>query len=95
MPFNAMMINRGRPAEKKKKAEGPKKTPKEKLLLYTKLGLSVMLVGGLTSLMFLCLLVVDPALGILTGHFIETPVDCRVVHSQYVLGEHSVIRPLA
>ena len=62
-PFNPMMINNNRnlPATKKKD-KGPKKTPKEKLLLYTKLTLSAVLAGGLTSLMFLGLIVLDPAL---------------------------------
>ena len=88
-PFNPMMLNRGKPAEKKKKKDsGPPKTLTEKLLLYVTFSLSVVLVGGATSLVFLGLLVVDPALATIAGHFIETPVDCRVVHSQYILGEN-------
>ena len=87
-----MMLNNSRPLPAaKKKDKGPKKTQKEKLLLYLKFSLSVVLVGGLTSLMFLGLIVMDPALSTLTGHFIETPVPCRVVHSQYILGNIYVI----
>ena len=92
-PFNPMMLKNSRPSHAaKKKDKGPKKTQKEKLLLYIKFSLSVVLVGGATSLMFLGLIVVDPALSTLTGHFIETPVPCRVVYSQYVLGNIYVIQ---
>ena len=89
-----MMLNNSRPppaTKKKEKEKGPKKTPKEKLLLYIKFFLSLGLVGGMTALVFLGLLVADPALSTLAGHFIEVPVPCRVVHSQYVLGSIYVI----
>ena len=93
-PFNPMMINNARPLPvTKKKEKGPVKTPKEKLLLYTKLTLSAVLATGLTSLLFLGLIVLDPAISTLSAHFVETPVQCRVVHSQYVLGSIYIILP--
>ena len=86
-PFNPMMLNKDRRVPlPKKKDKGPKKTPREKMLLYMKMTLSGILVGGLTSLMFLSLIVVDPALSTIAGNFVERSVECHVVHSEYVLG---------
>ena len=87
-PFNPMMLNNARPAAPtvKKKEKGPKKTTREKILIYTKLFLASVLVGGLTSLMFLGLLVVDPALSTISAHFVERPVSCKVILSEYILG---------
>ena len=44
------------------------------------------LAPGLCSLLFLCLMVVDPALSTLHGHYEPQPVECRVVESRRVIG---------
>ena len=95
-PFNPMMLNKDRRVPvPKKKDKGPKKTPRQKLLLYTKMILSGILVGGMTSLMFLSLIVVDPALSTIAGNFVERSVECHVVHSEYVLGMSDIVPAVA
>ena len=44
------------------------------------------LAPGLCSLLFLCLMVVDPALSTLNGHYEPQPVECRVLDSRHVIG---------
>ena len=41
---------------------------------------------GLTSLLFLSLMVVDPALSTLSAHYEPEPAECRVIESRHVIG---------
>ena len=47
----------------------------------------------MTALVFLCLMVVDPALSTLTARYVATPVQCRVVLSTHVIGRTHVSSP--
>ena len=40
----------------------------------------------MTALVFLCLMVVDPALSTLTARYVQTPVQCKVVLSRHLIG---------
>ena len=42
--------------------------------------------SGLTSLLFLSLMVVDPALSTLSAHYEPEPAECRVIESRHVIG---------
>ena len=46
----------------------------------------LLLIPGLCSLIFLALMVVDPALSTLNGHYEPEPAECRVVSSRHVIG---------
>ena len=46
----------------------------------------LLIISGLCSLIFLALMVVDPALSTLNGHYEPEPAECRVVSSRHVIG---------
>ena len=65
----------------------PVKTVKSKIRFYATFSFAFIFICSFSGLMFLVPLVVDPALATLTANFVDSPVQCRVVHSQYILGE--------
>ena len=63
------------------------KNVKSKIRFYATFSFAFIFICSFSGLMFLVPLVVDPALATITANFVEEPVQCMVVHSQYILGE--------
>ena len=63
------------------------KTFKSTIRFYATFSFALIFLSSFSGFMFLVPLVVDPALATITANFVEKPVQCRVVHSQYVLGK--------
>ena len=74
----------------KPKLEEKNKGPffsKAKLKLYVTLMFASIFITAFSVLMFLIPFVIDPSLAAIKANFIEDPVECKVVKSQYVLGK--------
>ena len=75
----------------KPKLEEKNKGPffsKANLKLYVTLTFASIFIIAFSVLMFLIPFVIDPSLAAIRANFIEKPVECKVVQSQYVLGKN-------
>ena len=61
---------------------------KTNIKLYITLTFASVFITAFSVLMFLIPFVIDPSLAAIRAHFIEKPVECKVVKSQYVLGKY-------
>ena len=68
---------------------------KAKLKLYITLTLASVFVTAFSTLMFLVPFVIDPSLAAIQADFVPDPVECRVVRSQYQLGECTAVSSTA
>ena len=75
------------PVEQPQPTDEPVKTVKSKIRFYATFSFAFIFICSFSGLMFLVPLVVDPALATITANFVEEPVQCRVVQSQYILGK--------
>ena len=69
----------------------PVKTVKSKIRFYATFSFAFIFICSFSGLMFLVPLVVDPALATISAQFVDDPVQCRVVQSNYILGEAELV----
>ena len=72
--------------EEEKKKKDPYVT-KAKIKLYVTLTFASIFITAFSGFMFLIPFVIDPTLAAIRANFVETPVECKIVKSQYVLGK--------
>jgi len=78
-----------KPPKPKEEEEDGKKGAfinKVKVKLYVTLTFASIFIIAFSALMFLVPFVIDPSLAAIRADFVEKPVECKVVKSQYVLG---------
>ena len=86
-PMGPKRKQRPKPKAKDKEIPNESLFSKRRIKLYVTLAFASIFITAFTALMFLVPFVIDPSLAAIRADFVEAPVDCKVIRSQYVLGK--------